>query len=72
MATKNKCLVFLGHNDYMGIEAGMDKHEEGYDVLFVICGKKVGICHSNNCACRSLCSLCSYSNLKKVKELEKI
>ena len=64
---KKKCLVFVGRNDYMAMEAATDKVEEGYEIWFVGCDHSAGICHEGNFNSKVFCKFCSYTMSKLIK-----
>lgn len=71
MQIKKKCLVFVGRNDYMAMEAATDKVMEGYDIWFVGCDYSAGICHECNFKNKTFCEFCSYTMSKKIKAFKK-
>lgn len=67
-----KCLVFVGRNDYMAMEAAADKVGEGYDIYFVGCDYSAGICHEGNFNSKVFCKFCSYTMSKHIKAFMKM
>ncbi len=61
-----KCLVFVGRNDYMALEAAVDKVKEGYEIFFVGCDHSAGICHEGNFNSKVFCGFCSYTMSKQI------
>lgn len=69
---KKKCLVFVGRNDYMALEAATDKVEEGYEIWFVGCDNCAGICHEGNFNSKIFCNFCTYTMRKQIKAFMKM
>lgn len=67
-----KCLVFVGRNDYMAMEAAADKVEEGYEIWFVACDHSAGICHEGNFNSKVFCGFCAYTMRKQINAFMKM
>ena len=66
-----RILCFLSRNDYMALEAVTDYAQSGDEVLFLGCDKTIGICHENETASCTRCSICKRRMHGKVKEFER-
>ena len=65
-----KVIIFLVHNDYMSLDLGIKKHEDGFDVYFVGCDKTINFCgFQNPRGCSALCGICSNAMKKEVQKL---